>query len=65
MIYLAFPDDVDYPANRTGPYDQGDLPAKLRLIRYHKEHNVLVIPHDLPYLHVQDNKTEWACLFPT
>ena len=44
LIYLAFPDDVDYPANRTGSYDQGDPPAELRLIRYHEEHNILIIP---------------------
>ena len=38
MIYLTFPDDVDYLANCTGSYDQGDPPAKL--IRYHEEQNV-------------------------
>ena len=65
MIYFTFLDDVDYPANHTGPYDQGDPPAKLRLIGYHEEYNVFVIPCDLLYLHAQNNKSEWASTFPT
>ena len=64
MIYLAFLDDVDYPANHTGSYDQGDPLAELRLIGHHKEHNVLIVPCDLPYLYVQDNETEQARTFP-
>ena len=33
---LTFPDDVDYSANHTGPYDQGDPMVELILVRYHK-----------------------------
>ena len=31
------------------------------LIRYHEKHNILIIPGDLPYLHMQDNEPEWTC----
>ena len=62
MVYLTFPDDVDYPANHTGPYDQGDTMAELG---YHEKHNVLFIPCDLPYLHAQDNESKWTCAFST
>ena len=63
MVYLTFPDDIDYSANCTGPYDQGDPTAELRLVGYHEEHNILIIPGDLPYPHVQDNKPESTCAF--
>ena len=63
MVYLTFPDDVDYSGNHTGPYDQGDPMAELGLIGYHEKHNILVIPGDLPYLHAQDNEPKWTCVF--
>ena len=65
MAYLAFPDDINYSANCTGHYDQGHPMAKLRFIGYHKEHNILIVPGDLPYLHAQDNKPKWTCAFST
>ena len=44
-VYLTFPDNIDYSANCTGPYDQGDPLSKLRLIGYHKElHHILRSP---------------------
>ena len=63
MVYLTFLDDTDYSANRTGPYDQGDPTAKL--IGYHEKHNTLIIPGNLPYLHVQDNEPKQTCVFST
>ena len=63
-VYLTFPDNVDYPANCTGPYNQGDPPSKLGLIGYHKEHSIFIISCDPPYLHVQDDKPEQTSMFP-
>ena len=39
--------------------------AKLRFIRYHEKHNILIIPTDLPCLHMQDNEPEQTCSFST
>ena len=65
MVYLTFTDNIDYPANRTGPYDQGDPPFKLRLIRHHKEHSIFVISCDPLYLHTQDDKPKQISTFST
>ena len=65
MIYLTFMDDIDYSANCTGPYDQGDPMAELRLVGYHEKHHILVIPQDLSYLHTQDKKPKLTCAFST
>ena len=64
MIYLAFPDNIDYLANCTGSYDQGDPLAELRLIQHHEEHNVLIVPCNLLHLYSQNDETEWARTFP-
>ena len=64
MVYLTFSDNIDYSANHTGPHDQGHPPSELRLIRYHKEHSIFVISCDPPYLHMQDDKSEWTIMFP-
>ena len=52
MVYLTFPDNIDYSSNRTGPYDQGNPPSEVRLIGYHKEHSIFIITCDPLYLHV-------------
>ena len=64
MVYLTFLDNIDYSANCTGPYDQGDPLSKLRLNRHHKEHSVFIISCDPPYLHAQDDKPEQTSMFP-
>ena len=42
MVYLTLSDNIDYSADHAGPYDQGDPPSKLRLIRDHQEHCVFI-----------------------
>ena len=65
MVYLTFPDDIDYASNRTGPCDQGDPPSEVRLIGYHKEHSIFIIACDPLYLHMQDDEPERTSMFPT
>ena len=65
MVYLTFSDNIDYPANHPGPYDQGDPLYKLGLIGHHQEHLVFVISCDPPHLYAQDDKPEQDSMFPT
>ena len=65
MVYLTFSDNIDYSANHTGPYDQGDPLSELGLIRYHKEHSIFIISCDPLYLDMQDDEPEWTSTFPT
>ena len=64
-VYLALSDDVDYPANSAGPHNQKDPPSEIGLIGHHQEHCIFIISCDTPHLHVQDDKPEWASMFPT
>ena len=63
-VYLTFSDNIDYSANRPGPYDQEDPPSKLRPIGHHQEHSIFIISCNPPYLHAQDDKPERTSTFP-
>ena len=65
MVYLALSDNIDYSVDRAGPYNQGDPPSKLGLIRHHQEHCIFIISCNPLHLHVQDDKPEWTSTFPT
>ena len=56
MVYLTFPDNINYSSNCTGPYDQGDPSSKVGLIGYHKEHSIFVIACDPLYLHAEQSR---------
>ena len=64
-VYLTLSDDIDYSADIAGPHNQRDPPSKIGLIGHHQEHCVFIISCDTPHLHVQDDKPEWASMFPT
>ena len=65
MVYLALSDNIDHSADSAGPYNQRDPPSELKLIGHHQEHRVFIISCDPLHLHMQDDKSEWASMFPT
>ena len=65
MVYLTFSDNIDYSANRTGPYDQEDPLSELRLIKHHKECSVFIISFNPQYLHTQGDQPKRTSMFPT
>ena len=42
---------------------KGDPMAELRFVGYHEKSNIFIVPGDLPYLYMQDNKPEQTCAF--
>ena len=64
IVYLTLSDNINHSANSAGPYNQRDPPSELGPIGHHQEHRIFVISCNPPHLHMQDDKPQWAIMFP-